>query len=280
MERVDTAAIVGLGLIGGSIARDLAERGVRVVAADRDRATLDAAIREGIVAAALGPELDGVEQAAALLIAVPVTSVPDVLAALDRRGARLRLVMDVGSTKRTVVAAAARTAVGDRFVGAHPFTGDHRSGWGASRSGLFAGARVFLTTTPATTGDALALAGAMWSALGAQPELVDAVDHDRLVARTSHLPQAAASALGLLLGAGGVSRRELGRGAAEMTRLAGSSPEVWGAICADNAEPLGEALAEYQRHLDRLADALDRRDQTALEQWFAEAQRWFDEESR
>ena len=277
MNGVRTAAVVGLGLVGGSLARDLAARGVRVLGHDRDAASVAGALRDGAVHAALGPGLEGVEEAELVVAAVPVTAAARVLAELAPRLRAARLVTDVGSTKASVCAAAEALGIGRVFVGSHPLAGSHLSGWDASRAGLFTGRRVFLAPAPSTGGAALALARELWSALGALPETVDAAAHDLLLARTSHLPQLASFTLARALAAAGVPRAELGPGGRDVTRLAGSSPEMWTAIALDNASPLAGAVAELRAGLDELHDALARGDEAALHAFFAAARGWWRE---
>nr|MDQ3309037.1 prephenate dehydrogenase [Gemmatimonadota bacterium] len=233
MKEIRQAAVIGLGLIGGSLARELSARGIRVLGYDRDEARVRAALRDGGIHAVLNPELEGIDTADIVVIAVPVAIAPDILqAALPRLG-RVRLVVDVGSTKASIMAAAGALGIGSQFVGCHPLAGDHRSGWEASRLGMFQGARVFLCPTTETGEDALGLAWEFWRMLGAHPEVEDAMEHDRRLAWTSHLPQAVSTALALALGGAGIERRELGPGGRDMTRLAGSSPELWTDIALD-----------------------------------------------
>lgn len=271
MTSVRSAAVVGLGLIGGSVARDLVERGVRVLGYDRDPATVRDALRDGGIHQALGSELDGTEAVDLVVIAVPVTAAPDVLRQLRvHPGA---LVTDVGSTKESIIRAAEDAGLGERFVGSHPLAGDHRSGWNASRTGLFRDARVFLTPTSRTAPDALEQARALWTALGARTEVMDAAEHDRRMAAISHLPQALATALASLLAREGLGRADLGPGARDMTRLAGSSPEMWAAIAADNARHLSAAVGAMQERLAALRDALDAGDAERLRGFFEEGNR-------
>ncbi len=272
MTGVRSAAVIGLGLIGGSVARDLAARGVRVLGHDRDPAAVRDALREGGIGEALADwgDVGGVDL---VVLAVPVTAAPAVLRLIRPRGGAL--VTDVGSTKESIVRAAEDAGLGERFVGSHPLAGDHRSGWSASRTGLFRDARVFLTPTSRTMPDALERARALWTALGAGTEVVDAAEHDQRMAAVSHLPQALATALGALLGEAGLGRADLGPGAREMTRLAGSSPEMWAAIAADNARQLSTAVAAMQERLRELRDALDRGDAGRLRSFFEEGSLWF-----
>lgn len=274
MTEPDTVAIVGLGLIGGSLARDLSASGSRVLGWDRDPDTLRAALGSGSVHAALGLELEGAEDADVLVVAVPVSAATAVLAAALPHLGRVQLITDVGSTKRSIRDAAEALGVGARFVGSHPLAGDHRSGWEASRTGLFREARVFLCLGPSTSGEAARLAGELWSRLGAHPEIVDAAEHDRRLAWSSHLPQSASSALGLTLASAGIARGDLGSGGRDATRLAGSSPELWTDIALDNAAELSLAVDSLGRQLQRLGTALAAGDREQVHRFFAEANRW------
>lgn len=273
-----TAAVIGLGLIGGSVARELAARGVRVLGADRDQRSVDAAIREGVVAAPLLHGLEGIGDADLVVMAVPVNAARAVLHDVARCASRAQLVTDVGSTKRAVVAAAEAAGLGPRFVGSHPLAGDHRSGWSASRLGLFEGARVFLTPASSSGDGALAVARSLWDSLGARVEVVADDVHDRTLAWISHLPQAVATALACALAARGVPRRELGPGGRDASRLAGSSVEMWRGIVLDNADELGPALSAVEAEIAALRTALERGDADAVRRFFAGGKRWFDEE--
>jgi prephenate dehydrogenase len=241
---IGSVAIVGLGLIGGSMARDLAARGIRVFAWDRDNAALRAAMEQGIAQPVLWNEpLD------AIVIALPVRAALEMLPRIALKMDGVRLIVDAGSTKRSIVHAAQALGIGERFVGSHPLAGDHGSGWNASRAGLFTGARVFLCPTPSTGGEAMALAKEMWTMLGARPEETDAEEHDRRLAWTSHLPHLLSFALGGALAGEGIAHGELGPGGRDVARLAGSSPEMWADIAADNADALVPALQAAEEKL-------------------------------
>ena len=274
MREITSAAVVGLGLIGGSLARELAARGVRVLGYDRDPAAVRGALAEGGIHAALGVGWEGIEEVEVLILAVPVDAAPAVLASAVPHLPRARLITDVGSTKRSIVAAAQGLRVGERFIGAHPLAGDHRSGWSASRAGLFHGARVFLCPTADTAPPALELARKLWLTLGARPETIEAEEHDRRLAWSSHLPQAASTALALALATAGVAPGELGSGGQDATRLAGSSPGMWTGIALENREALVEALDALGARLDELRAALDRSDERAVRRFFAAGLHW------
>jgi prephenate dehydrogenase len=271
MTGIGSAAVIGLGLIGGSVARELASRGVRVLGRDRDLSAIDEALRDGGIHEAL------TDDAAVdlVVIAVPVSAAPGVLRGLSTGLRDASLITDAGSTKESIVRAAEEAGLGERFVGSHPLAGDHRSGWSASRLGLFEDARVFLSPTSNTTPAALEHASALWTAFGARTEVVDAAAHDRRMAAVSHLPQALATALASLLSNQTITRSDLGPGARDMTRLAGSSPEMWAAIAADNSQHLSSAVDALQTRLADLREMLDTHDTERLRGFFEEGNRWF-----
>lgn len=274
MNGIGSAAVIGLGLIGGSVARELTARGVRVLGYDRDEDTLREAAEEGGIQGTLPSGLSGVAGVDLVVLAVPVTAAPRVLERLAAHAGEAP-VTDVGSTKASVARAALALRLGERFVGSHPLAGDHRAGWGASRLGLFEGARVFLTPTPASTRPALERVQELWRELGAHTEVVDAEVHDRRLAAISHLPQALSTALAATLASGGWGRGALGPGGRDATRLAGSSPEMWTSIAMDNAPYLSAAVAEVEARLAALRTALDQGDEGELRRFFETGSRWF-----
>jgi prephenate dehydrogenase len=271
---LSTVAVVGLGTIGGSLARDLAALGVRVLGYDANLDAVRAARAEGVVHRVMDPGLADAADADALVIAVPVAAAAEVLARVAARPGRLRLLTDVGSTKRRIVEIAERLGVGSRFVGAHPLAGDHRAGWAASRTGLFRGAPVYLCPSASTGPEASDAARWLWEAVGGRVEQLDAAEHDRRLAWTSHLPQALSTTLARTLAAAGIGAHDLGPGGREMTRLAGSSPDMWTGIALENADQMTAALTAFGAELDVLRDALARRDGETLHHWFAEGQGW------
>jgi len=271
-----SAAIVGLGLIGGSLARDLAERGMYVRAYDADPQHLNAALRDGFVADAMDASLSGVCDADVVIVAVPVDAATDVLRRIAPFAAHARLITDVGSTKSRIVALASELGVGSRFVGSHPLAGDHRSGWDASRTGLFSNARVYICPPADAANRLVELAAEFWRKLGASSTVLSAEDHDRQLAWTSHLPHMVSAALALALARTGVERSDLGPGGRDVTRLAGGSPDVWAAIARDNADALDAALATAERELAGIRSALNRNDSTELRRRLSSARAWFD----
>jgi len=271
---IKRAAVVGLGLIGGSLARDLAARGVEVSAFDPDVESVDLAIRDGVVAERLEPSLE--TNADVVVIATPVDAAIHVLRRLAAGKHDCALITDVGSTKARIVAEAASLGLADRFVGSHPMAGDHRSGWISSRTGLFTGARVYLCAPQDAPAELVARTDEFLRTLEAHPISIDAEAHDRTLAWTSHLPHFVAASLALALGRAEIGRDALGPGGRDVTRLAGSSPEMWSAIAVENASAIDAALAAAEREVASFRHALSRADAGELHGKFAAARAWFD----
>ena len=276
MTTFEDAAIIGLGLIGGSLARDLSARGVRVRAYDIDERHLQDAVQSGCVHESLDRSLTGVSVSDLIVVAVPVDSATEVLRQIAPHTARAKLITDVGSTKTRIVEVAAELGLTSRFVGSHPMAGDHRSGWGASRTGLVDGASVYLCPPAGAPRCIVDLAAEWWSWLGARPVVMSAELHDGKLAWTSHLPHMVSTALALALANADVERDDLGPGGRDMTRLAGSSADVWTAIARDNAAAIDTALISAEREIAAMRAALNRSNAADLRERFAAARAWFD----
>jgi prephenate dehydrogenase len=234
--------IVGLGLIGGSIAAAASAAWPRlhVIGVDRPEIAADARGRGWIheVRARSGDLGD----ADLVVLAAPVPGIVACLGDLARAGHR-STVTDVGSTKRTILQAAADAGLAG-FVGGHPMAGAEASGLAAARADLFAGHRWHVVPGERAGDDDVARVEALASGVGARPTRTDAETHDRVMAYVSHLPQLLAVALMNTAGGavGGDGLAMAGRGLADMTRLASSPPAVWEGILAANADYVAEAL--------------------------------------
>jgi prephenate dehydrogenase len=269
-----TVAIVGVGLIGGSIGKTLRARGLadRVVGIGRDAGRLADAQRFGAIDAGTTDLAEGVAGAGVEVVVVctPVDRVAEDVRRAARAAGPDVLVTDAGSTKAAIVAAAEADPEAARvFVAAHPIAGSERSGAAAARVGLFDGRACAITPTARTPADRLARARAFWEALGSVVYELSPEAHDHALALTSHLPHAAAAALaasvpvGLLPLAAGAYR--------DGTRVAGADASLWTAIFLANRGPLADALAAYRGELDRFAAALAAGDAAALSAWWDRA---------
>jgi prephenate dehydrogenase len=261
--------VVGVGLIGGSLALAARSAGSEVVGFDRDAATLERARARGAIDRGVSSLDDLTRGFDLLVIALPL---PDTLAALRRLGSYAGPVIDVASVKVPVVAAAAALP---QFVGTHPMAGSERGGIDAAERELFAGA-TWAIDEAAAAGTRRRIT-AFVRALGAQPLPIGAADHDRIVALTSHLPQTLAVALGVQLAHAADAEprvRDLcGPGMRSMLRLAHSSPDLWEPILEANAGALAVQLRLLSATLGAAATALEDGDAAGVTGWFGDAAR-------
>ncbi|GAA4199540.1 prephenate dehydrogenase [Actinocatenispora rupis] len=260
-----TVTVIGLGLIGGSLLRALADRpDLTLHAYDSDPGTRALATTAGGHAWRVHESAGAAARDADLVVlAVPPHAIDGVLAGLADLPA---LVTDVCSVKSPVLDAARRYPV--RFVGGHPMAGTERSGFAASDPALFADRTWVLCLEAGTDlADWLTVA-ALVTALGSRVVPTTADRHDAAVARVSHLTHLAASALAAT--AADPLSRTLGAGSfADGTRVAGSSPELWADICAANAGALRPALDAFADRLTAARSTLDGADpRPALAEWF------------
>ncbi|MEX2582691.1 MAG: prephenate dehydrogenase/arogenate dehydrogenase family protein [Gemmatimonadota bacterium] len=276
MNLPPTVAIVGLGLMGGSLARDLAAAGTRVLAHDPRDEVARAARAAGVVNELLDSTLRGASAADLVVLAVPVDAAADILTRLSGVLDWPIPITDVGSTKAAIADHAESLGLGAVFVGSHPLAGDHRSGWAASRPALYRGATVFVCPGRSASAAAASAVRGLWEAIGSVCVEVDPAEHDRRMAWLSHLPQVAASAVATTLLEAGIAADQLGPGGRDVTRLAGSSPEMWRAIALANAEPLRQAIERLTEQLEILANALRTADSDAIDTFFRRARDWRD----
>ena len=269
---IQRLAIVGVGLLGGSIALAARAHGVarHIVGIGRDRARLDAPLRAGAVDRVTTDLTAGVRDADVVVFSANVLANEQLLAAAWNAVAPSAVVTDVGSTKRGIVAAAERLAVGSprRFVGSHPMAGSEKSGYAVARADLFQGATVIVTPSDASEPAAVKTVTTFWEALGGRVSALDPDVHDQIVAAISHLPHVAAWAL-----VDAVTRFEpaaLGfaaRGFKDTTRIAAADPAMWTEILLGNRDAIVAGLAAYRGalgELERLIVAGDRRNIESL----------------
>src|SRR6185503_5219948 len=198
MKVYERAALIGTGMIGGSLLGALKSAGAiaHAVGFDARREVAERARALGIVDEVAGSACEAARGATLIILAAPVRATESICVELAPAISPEALVTDVGSTKREVLAAVFRALpFPERFVGAHPIAGTERSGPEAADRSLFQGRRCLITPTAATRPQALADCVALWETAGARVEQMDAADHDRLLAWVSHLPHVAAFAL-------------------------------------------------------------------------------------
>jgi len=270
----DKIGIVGLGLIGGSIA--LAARQIwpssLVIGVD-NKDVLETAMRLHAIDVA-ADDLIVLAEADVVILAAPAQQNITLLGDLDENVRQPAIVTDTSGTKRAIVDAARGLPPRFTFVGGHPLGGAAKAGLEHARPDLFTGRPWLFTPTGDAHGAAVEKLSAFARALGAEPHVLDPIAHDRMLAFLSHLPQLTASALMAVVGeAVGESGLALaGRGLADTTRLASSPPEIWRDIAATNADELGPALDALIAVLQDLRRDLAEGDRLA--EIFTSAARW------
>ena len=267
-------AIVGLGLIGGSIALGLREwwSSCRIVGVDRPSVRAHA-LTSGAIDRAVDA-IDQVGEVDLIVLAAPVQQNALLLAEAGRHSPAFTIITDVGGTKRDILRASLQLPAPERFVAGHPIGGGERGGFGFARPDLFKGRPWIFTPSAAPPAGVLDRLFRLVEGLGAMPVVIDADRHDRLMAFLSHLPQLTASALMHVAGRGAAAEglRLAGRGLIDTTRLASSPASVWRDICAANADAIGEALDQMIAALTRLRAGLAEGD--TIDALFEDAARW------
>jgi prephenate dehydrogenase/3-phosphoshikimate 1-carboxyvinyltransferase len=264
-------AIIGLGLIGGSLAAALRERGLAatVVAGSRSARTLERGLALGLIDEGSQDLALAVRGAELVFVATPVSSMAAVLAALKPGLAARAIITDGGSVKRTVIDAA-RAALGEhfaRFVPGHPIAGKEKSGVAAADASLYQNHRVILTPVEDTDANAVEKVAAVWRAVGAEVLKMAPDHHDQVLAQTSHLPHLLAFSLVDTLARQGDSDeifRYAAGGFRDFTRIASSDPVMWHDIFRENRDAVLESLALFRAGMDRFQQAVRSDDSEAL----------------
>jgi prephenate dehydrogenase len=269
--RDSTIGIVGLGLMGGSLALALRDHTGRLIGVESDALTRQRAVREGIVDVAfenLSPDVPHIDL---LVLATPVRSILRTLARLpDLRPVGCQ-VIDLGSTKQTVV-----TAMNDlpeifAAIGGHPMCGKETSGLDAAAVDLYRGQTFILCRTSRTTLELERLTLEVLEIIGAQADFLDAAEHDAVVALVSHLPYLVSATL--MRGTSTEDQWAISAsGLRDTTRLAGTNPRMMIDILLTNRDAILDVLSDYASDLAVLRQLLHHGDENALMEWLARAQ--------
>jgi len=270
--------IVGVGLIGGSVARALRECQCvdSIVGTGRDAVHLQRAEQLGVIDAYTTDLAKAVESADVVVIAVPLGAMRSVLSEIKPHLSARTILTDVGSTKQSVIAAV-QEVFGElpaNFVPGHPIAGTEKSGVEASFAELFQHRRVILTPHADCDKAALNKVTQLWQACGAQVMEMDAQHHDAVLAATSHLPHMLAYALVDTLARMDDSQEifEFAAGGfRDFTRIASSDPLMWHDICLANREQLVSVMRAFSDDLHRLCDAMEKGDGDFLKETFTRA---------
>lgn len=267
-------AVLGLGLLGGSVAKAAKERGLalEVVGAARRSAPLARALEAGIVDSVATPS-DAVVGADFVVLGTPVGTMPNVIAEVAGVLESGCLLTDVGSVKSAVVdVLPGLLPEGVEFVGSHPMAGSHLRGPDHARSDLFEGASCVVTPREGQKAEVIGRVEAFWRDLGAIVTRRSPATHDEQVAWVSHLPHLVAFAYAQSLDAAPTQAGELaGSGFRDFTRIAQSDAELWGEILSLNGKALSGPLSHFSKALAGLAEALEKDDGETLERLLNQA---------
>ncbi|MBC7319195.1 prephenate dehydrogenase/arogenate dehydrogenase family protein [bacterium] len=263
--------IIGLGIIGGSLALSLKEKGYRIVGMNRSKEPLEKALKMKIIdeVAPLDspPELD-------IIFVCPIVSVVPHFIRLVLEKTKNTIVTDVASTKGFIIKELENLSKEQlsRYIGGHPMAGSEKTGIDYAKKDLFINATYFLTPTKYTSDRAISTVKEIVEILGAKPVFIDPESHDKLVAYISHLPQLLSTCLSV------IAKNEVngniaysGRGYKDMTRLAHSSFSVWRDILYTNRYNIIEAIGKYIQLLEEVRTHIDNWEEKALEDVFKSA---------
>jgi prephenate dehydrogenase len=254
-NKIQTLAIIGVGLIGGSLSLALkAKRAAgRVIGVGRSAANLDEALKLGIIDSVA--TLEEAARADIIFVATPVAQMSVVFAALAPHLGAASIITDGGSTKQDVIAAA-HAALGSKFnqfVAAHPIAGTEKTGAAAAFATLYEQRKVVICADAASDAASVAQVAEMWQATGAEIHAMTAAEHDDVFAAVSHLPHLLAFALVDMLAAMPHADQYFNYAASgfrDFTRIAAGSPEMWRDITVANRAALREQLRQYRARLD------------------------------
>jgi prephenate dehydrogenase len=275
---IERLCVIGVGLIGGSLARALRDAGAcqEVVGAGRNPANLQTAVDLGVIDRYETDLASAVAGADMVLVSVPLGAMAAVFSAIKGHLAAHAVLTDAGSAKGSVIEAARQAFDGlpAAFVPGHPIAGTEQSGVEASFAGLYKDRRVILTPLPDTDTHATDRVRDMWEVAGADVVEMDPVHHDAVLAATSHLPHVLAYTLVeslVRLGDEGEVFEYAAGGFRDFTRIASSDPVMWRDICLANGDAIQLMLEHFFVDLQELTEAIQNRDGQHLLDIFSSA---------
>lgn len=274
----EKVTIIGVGLIGGSLARGLKTANCvdEVIGFGRNLGHLQQAVDLKVIDRAVVSLKDAVSESELIVVAVPVGNMAEIFTELAKYITADTIITDVGSVKGSVVRDAKKQLQDyfPSFVPGHPIAGTENSGVAASSADLFSDHWVILTPDDSTNPDALARVTALWQAVNAQVVNMDVKEHDSVLAACSHLPHMLAFSLVDMLAQQKNHERifDLAAGGfKDFTRIASSDPSIWRDICLANPKPIIKYIKAYQDNLGQLMSAIQKADDKALSEIFNRA---------
>jgi prephenate dehydrogenase len=284
MPKFEKIAVVGIGLIGASLAAALKKDNpdLKITAVDRSAESIEKAEKLGIIDQGFTEIKDNLKDQDLIFIAVPVAAVPTVIREIKEGGDSQQLLVDAGSTKKEIMLQAAQILQDSSkiFIGGHPMAGSHKSGIDWHDPELFVDAPFILTPwldgeqQEEEENELLQQLKALIGKIGARVHVISAAEHDRCTAYLSHLPHLLSSAL-VNLSQQQEFKGEFfelsGSGYQDMTRIAGSSAELWQDIILSNRKNLAELIEKYISELKKLQQDIENNDQNEIYNFLARA---------
>lgn len=273
-----TCGFIGLGLIGGSIARALKEKlhsKVHILVFDPDKATLRLALTQGIADNTTAQIDEAFSVCDYLFLCAPVEKNNENLILLKDFLSPSCILTDVGSVKSGIHTQMEALGLSAQFIGGHPMAGSERTGFVNSRARLLENAYYILTPSPKINDKKTEALKSLVLSMGAIPLILEPKQHDFITAAISHLPHVIAASLVNLVkesdSPDGIMKMIAAGGFKDITRIASSSPDMWQQICTSNSENISELLGNYIANLLTVKEALDDKDSLALNSFFTEA---------
>ena len=266
-------AIIGVGLIGGSLGLAVKKRGLaeRVIGIGRREESLKKALHAGAVDRITLNLKGGVEKADFVIIATPVKTIPRIVREISAILPKGAIITDVGSTKAWLVSEIGKALPeGISFIGGHPLAGSEKNGVEAAREDLFVNSVCVLTSDEKTSPEALETVSSFWESIGAEIIVMSPDRHDFFVAATSHLPHLTAAAMVSLIETLEEEKKGflplIATGFKDTTRIALSSPEMWRDICLTNGENIISMIEKLQNLLGEMKEYILREEGTLLQE--------------
>ncbi len=275
---INKITIVGVGLIGGSLARALKEKNLAktVFGYGRDRSRLEEAKKSNIIDDYSTQIEEAVNHADIIVIATPVGTFRNIFNEVKPLIANDVIISDVGSTKTNIVDIA-KEILGDKsqcFVPAHPIAGKEKSGFEASDGNLYNGKKVIITPIEDNSSESIQVIESMWKNVGAEVDFMSPQSHDDLLGMTSHLPHMLAfSLVNYLVDQNPSASIYAGGGFKDFSRIASGDAVMWRDICLQNKNKIITHLRGYQSTVEELIDAIDQEESDKLELLFATAKK-------
>lgn len=281
MERIKSVAIIGVGLIGGSLGLALKKADLcqNIIGIGRKEEKLQQALKLGAVDSVVTDIYFGVKRADMVILAVPVNSIIEIATQMTPYLKMGAIVMDAGSSKGKIVRKITPSLSESEvyFVGTHPLAGSEESGIEVAKADLFEGAVCIITPIPQTNEEAISVVRTLWEGVGAKTVEMSPEEHDELIASSSHLPHIVAYSLVDL-----IKQQDkkilplLASGFKDTTRIASSSPEMWRDICLSNQEQILKAIACFKKNLEKWENLVKQGNADALTREFEAVKKFRD----